>query len=57
MSDYNKLIYNVDKWYDYINDFVEYANPDVIGDSDCNRYNKYLYCYLSCISEFSDDIE
>ena len=57
MSDYNQLIYNVDSWYDSINDVVEHAKPDTFGHSHYSRFNQYLYSYLSCISEFNDDYE
>ena len=51
MSDYTKLHENVDSWYDSINDVIEHAKPDAYGDA------QYLYAYLSCIEEFSNDVE
>ena len=54
---YSTLHDNVDTWYDHINDVVEHAKPDAFGHAHYPRFNQYLYAYLSCISEFSDDIE
>lgn len=52
MSDYTQLHENVDTWYDYINDVFSQAR-DSKGEV-YPRFNQYYYCYLSCISEFSD---
>jgi len=54
---YTQLHENVDQWYDNINDVVEHAKPDSFGHDHYPRFNQYMYAYLSCISEFSDDIE
>ena len=42
MSSYNNLHYNVDTWYDWLND---------------TSVNRLFYAYLSCIEEFPDDYE
>ena len=57
MTDYNKLIYNVDNWYDYLNDAHEHAWDDNNKSVVYPRFHQYFYCYLSCLEEFSDDIE
>ena len=57
MTDYTQLHYNVDSWYDYLNDSYEHSKPDASGDSHCPRFNQYIYCYLSCINEFPEDYE
>ena len=60
-NDYTQLIYNVDSWYDNINDVHEHSfnnDGDTIDYSTSYpRFHQYMYTYLSCISEFSDDIE
>ena len=57
MTYYTQLVENVDSWYDSINDVIEHAKPDTFGDAHYPRFNQYYYAYLSCISEFSDDVE
>ena len=58
MSNYTQLHYNVDSWYDSLNDAYEHAEPCTVhGWSHYPRFNQYIYCYLSCIEEFSDDHE
>jgi len=57
MTKYNQLHYNVDQWYDSINDVHEHSTPDAFGDSHVSRFNQYMYAYLSCIEEFSGDYE
>ena len=57
MTNYTQLHYNVDQWYDSINDVHEHSSPDAFGDSHVSRFNQYMYAYLSCIEEFSDDYE
>ena len=54
---YNKLHENVDCWYDFLNDAYQHAKPDTFGHDHYPRFNQYMYAYLSCIGEFSDDIE
>ena len=55
MTDYTQLHYNVDSWYDSLNDVHTHAR-DNKGES-YPRFHQYMYTYLSCISEFSDDHE
>lgn len=55
MSDYTQLHYNVDQWYDSLNDAHTHAR-DNKGVS-YPRFHQYMYAYLSCIEEFSDDYE
>ena len=57
MTDYTQLHYNVDTWYDSLNDAYEHSKPDSFGDGHVSRFNQYIYAYLSCIEEFSDDHE
>ena len=58
MTDYTQLHYNVDNWYDYLNDVFSSIQPDVFcGGSHYPRFAQYFYTYLSCIEEFSDDYE
>ena len=57
MSDYTQLHYNMDAWYDSINDAHEHSFPDAFGDSHTPRFCQYIYANLSCIEEFSDDHE
>ena len=57
MTDYIQIYDNVDAWYDSLNDAHEHAfdvnNKAIVYP----RFNRYLYAYLSCIEEFSDDHE
>ena len=53
MTDYTQLHYNVDSWYDYLND----SHDHVGNDEYSSKWNRYVYTYLSCISEFPDDHE
>lgn len=55
MSDYTQLYENVDAWYDSLNDAHEHAR-DSNGES-YPRFHQYMYAYLSCIEEFSNDVE
>ena len=55
INDYTKLHENVDSWYDYLNDAHAHAR-DNKGEV-YPRFNQYMYAYLSCIEEFSDDVE
>jgi len=55
MSDYTQLHENVDNWYDYLNDAHAHAR-DNKGEV-YPRFNQYMYAYLSCIEEFSNDVE
>ena len=57
MTDYNQLIANVDNWYDYLNDAHEHAWDDNNKSVVYPQFHRYFYCYLSCLEEFSDDIE
>ena len=57
MTDYTQLHYNVDNWYDSLNDAHDHSAPDSFGDGHCARFNQYVYAYLSCISEFPNDHE
>ena len=54
-SAYSHLYENVDAWYDSLNDCHAHAR-DNKGEV-YPRFNQYLYAYLSCIEEFSDDYE
>jgi len=56
MPEYTQLHENIDSWYDSINDVIEHAKPDELGDSHYPRFNQYYYAYLSCIEEFSYDL-
>ena len=49
MTDYTQLHYNVDTWYDSLNDVWEHSHH--------SRFMQYAYAYLSCLEEFSDDHE
>ena len=42
MSKYSKLHYNVNHWYDWLND---------------TKNNRTYYALLSCFAEFPDDYE
>ena len=58
MTDYTQLHYDVDNWYDYLND----AHTHIEADEFCDgpyypRFAQYFYTYLSCIEEFSNDHE
>ncbi len=58
MTEYTRLHYNVDQWYDSLND----VHAHIGADSHCNyshypRFAQYFYTYLSCIEEFSNDHE
>jgi hypothetical protein len=55
MTTYNQLHYNVDQWYDSVNDVFECLKPDEFGTHP--HWYRYLYTYLSCIEEFSNDHE
>ena len=55
MAEYNQLHYNVDTWYDSIDDVHAHARDDK-GES-YPRFHQYMYAYLSCIEEFSNDVE
>jgi hypothetical protein len=57
MSDYTQLHYNVDNWYDSLNDAHEHAWDDNNKSVVYPRFHQYMYAYLSCIEEFSDDHE
>ena len=57
MSDYTQLIYNVDSWYDSLNDVHNHTWDGEGLTIAYPKFNQYYYCYLSCISEFSDDFE
>ena len=57
MTNYTQLHYNVDHWIDSINDVYEHSKPDAFGDSHHSRFCQYMYSYLSCIEEFSNDHE
>ena len=57
MSDYTQLIYNVDRWYDSLNDVHNHTWDGEGLTIAYPKFNQYYYCYLSCISEFSDDFE
>ena len=57
MTNYTQLHYNVDNWIDSINDVYEHSKPDAFGDSHHSRFCQYMYSYLSCIEEFSNDHE
>ena len=57
MTDYTQLHYNVDTWYDSLNDAYEHSKPDSFGDGHVSRFNQYIYAYLSCIEEYSNDHE
>ena len=52
---YTKLHENIDQWYDYLNDCHAHAR-DSKGEV-YPRFNQYMYTYLSCIEEFSNDVE
>ena len=54
---YTQLHENVDNWYDYLNDVHEHAWDDNNKAVVYPRFNQYFYTYLSCIDEFSDNIE
>jgi len=57
MSSYNELHYNVDTWYDSLNDVHQHAWDEHNKAVVYPRFNQYFYCYLSCIEEFSADYE
>jgi hypothetical protein len=57
MTDYTQLHYNVDTWYDSLNDAWSHKEPDTFGYDHFPRFMQYAYAYLSCIEEFSDDYE
>jgi len=56
MTDYTQLHYNVDTWYDSLNDVYGCLEPEEL-DVTYPQWNRYFYTYLSCIEEFSDDVE
>ena len=37
MTDYTQLHYNVDNWYDSLNDAHDHSPPDSFGDGHCAR--------------------
>ena len=51
INDYTKLHENVDYWYDCLNDCAAHVCVEY------PRFNQYMYMYLSCIEEFSNDVE
>ena len=54
-SAYSHLYENVDAWYDSLNDCHAHARDN--NGEVYPRFNQYMYAYLSCIEEFSDDVE
>ena len=57
MSDYTQLHYNVDNWYDSLNDAHAHAWDNNNKSVTYPRFHQYMYAYLSCIEEFSGDHE
>ena len=57
MTDYTTLHYNMNAWIDGLNDAYEHSKPDSFGDGHVSRFNQYIYAYLSCIEEYSNDHE
>ena len=56
MTTYAELYENVDNWYDSLNDVFSCIEPEK-SDVTYPRWRQYLYTYLSCIEEFSNDVE
>ena len=54
---YTQLSDYVNDWYDSLNDAHKLAKSNRFYDNNVARWIEYLYCYLSCIDEFSDDYE
>ena len=58
MTDYTQLHENVDTWYDSLNDVHSHIpNDGLTSESYYPRFCQYFYTYLSCIEEFSNDVE
>jgi len=53
-----ELYYNVDMWYDSLNDSHDITTvTQFVEPENYTKWCKYVYVYLSCIDTFPDDYE